>query len=234
MNATVKPRVVVIEDEPDLNAAMVSFLNLSGFTADGVLGIDQLDAWLLSHECDLAVLDLGLPDGAGLSVIDRLRLRGPCGVVVATARGLVQDRIVGYTSGADHYLVKPVDMRELVAVLTTLHQRLPPRSNPWRLEQLAWRLVAPNGQAVRLTNSELTVMKALASAPGRPLPRPAIAEALGFNPADYAPHRLEILVRRLRRKVLDNTGIDVPIETVHGVGYAFTAALVGMHPDLPK
>lgn len=225
INVIFKPRVIVVEDEPDLNSAIVSFLNLSGFTADGVRGIGQLDAWLGTHDCDLAVLDLGLPDGVGLSVIERLRNGGQRGVVVVTARGQVQDRISGYAKGADNYLVKPIDMHELVAVLAALHQRLPVRADPWRLDLLAWQLSAPQGQQIRLTRSEVAVMGVLASAPGQPAERAAIAQALGLRPSDYDPRRLEILIRRLRRKVLDAVGVDAPIETVHGIGYAFTASI---------
>lgn len=224
-NTIFKPRVIVVEDEADLNAAIVSFLNLSGFTADGVQGLVQLDAWLETHDCDLVILDLGLPDGAGLPAIERLRCEGRRGIVVMTARGQVQDRIIGYSMGADNYLVKPVDMHELVAVLTALYQRLPRRANPWRLDLLAWQLMAPEGQAIRLTRSEVVVMGVLANAPGKPVERAAIVQALGLRPADYDPRRLEILVRRLRRKVLGAIGMDAPIEAVHGIGYAFTAAI---------
>ena len=225
MNSTSKPRVIVVEDESDLNAAIVAFLNLSGFMADGVRSVAQLDAWLASHACELAVLDLGLPDGAGLSVIERLRGGGQRGVVVITARGLVQDKVNGYAMGADNYLVKPINMHELVAVLSALYQRLPPRIVPWQLDVLGWRLIAPDGHLVRLTSSEVAVMGVLAATPGQPASRAAIAQALGLRPADYDPRRLEILIRRLRRKVLEITGTDVPIETAHGIGYAFTAAL---------
>ena len=222
---TVRPAVIVVEDEPDLNAAIVSFLRLSGFTADGVQNATQLDAWLATHDCDLVVLDLGLPDGAGLSMIENLRAKGKRGVVVVTARGQIEDKVSGYAMGADNYLVKPIDMPELVAVLMALYQRLPPRIHSWQLDPLTWRLIAPDGQQVRLTNSEVAVMGVLAETPGQPASRAAIAQAMRLRPDDYDPRRLEILIRRLRRKILDSIGIDAPIETAHGIGYAFTAPL---------
>lgn len=188
-------------------------------------GLAQLETWLGCHDCDLAVLDLGLPDGAGLSVIEGLRNGGRRGVVVMTARGQVQDRINGYTMGADNYLIKPVDMHELVAVLMVLYQRLPPRHNLWWLDVLAWELLAPGGQSIRLTRSEISVMKILAEAPGQPAERSEIARGLGLRPSDYDPRRLEILIRRLRRKIFDSIGAEAPIETVHGVGYVFAASI---------
>jgi DNA-binding response OmpR family regulator len=218
-----EPRVIVVEDEPDLNATTVSFLNLSGFVADGVRSATELKAWLMTHECDLAVLDLGLPDCTGLSLIQTLRAGRQCAIVLVTARGQLDDRLTGYATGADHYLVKPVDLRELVAVLNTLRGRLAPPPAEWRLDPLGWQLTAPNGRPVRLTQSELAILKALMDHPGQPVTRLAIAEALDFRGINHDPRRLEILIRRLRKKISDETGIDAPIETAHGVGYAFTA-----------
>ncbi|MEI7607029.1 MAG: response regulator transcription factor [Rhodospirillaceae bacterium] len=220
-----KTRVIVVEDEPDLNATIVSFLNLSGFTADGVRCAAELDAWFLSHDCDLAVVDIGLPDRSGLSVVEALRGRGRFGIVIVSARGQLDDRLAGYSTGTDHYLVKPVDMRELVAVLRALHDRLPPRQEEWRLDSLGWRLTAPNGRAVRLTQSELMVLKSLMERPGSPVTRAALAEVLGFNASSFDPRRLEIMIRRLRKKIAEEAGVEAPIETAHGVGYAFVATI---------
>jgi len=218
-----KPRVVVIEDEPDLNATIVSFLNLSGFVADGVRSATELAAWRRTHDCELVVLDLGLPDCQGLSIAESLRASGCYGIVIVTARGQLDDRLRGYATGVDHYMVKPVDLRELVAVLTAVHARLPPRQAEWTLDPLGWQLSAPNGHPVRLTRSELAILKVLAERPGQAVSRTALAEMLGFPAAEYDPRRLEILVRRLRKKIVDTAGVEAPIETAHGVGYAFAA-----------
>jgi len=218
-----KPRVIVVEDEPDLNATMVSFLNLSGFVADGVRSAAEFSAWQRTHDCELVVLDLGLPDCQGLSIAESLQARGRYGIVIVTARTQLDDRLRGYATGADHYMVKPIDMRELVAVLTAVHARLPPRQGEWTLDPRGWQLSAPNGHPVRLTQSELAILKALAERPGQALSRTAMAEVLGFQGAIYDPRRLEIMVRRLRKKIADATGVEAPIETAHGIGYAFAA-----------
>lgn len=220
-----KPRVLVVEDEADLNATMVSFLNLSGFAADGVRSLSGMKAWLTTHDCELVVLDLGLPDGDSTREIAALGADGRRRIVVATARDQVEDRVGGYARGADNYLVKPVDMRELVAVLTVLSQRLPPRQPDWLLDPLGWHLTVPDGPRIRLTRSEVAVLRVMAGRPGQATERAAIAGALGLHPAGYDPRRLEILIRRLRRKISDATGAEAPIETAHGVGYAFTAGI---------
>lgn len=220
-----KPRVLVVEDEPDLRATMVSFLNLSGFVADGIGSRSEFHAWRRTHECDLVLLDLGLPDGDGLSVARTLKAESECGVVIVTARGALDDRLEGYEIGADHYLVKPVDMREVVLVLRAVLGRLPPKKSVWSFDVTRWKLTAPNGREVRLTQSEVALIKPMAQNSGQVIARSVLIESLGFRPADYDPRRMEIMIRRLRKKVNEETGLDAPIDTAHGVGYAFTAAM---------
>lgn len=217
-----KPRVLVVEDEPDLRSTMVSFLNLSDFVADGIGCLAEFDAWKNTHDCDLLLLDLGLPDGDGLEIARTLRAQGSCGIVIVTARGGLDDKLEGYQVGADHYLVKPVDMREVVVVLRAVHARLPTPEAAWELDPLGWKLKAPNGRETRLTRSELALLAPLARQQGQAVAREVLAEALGQRPDDYDPRRMEVLVRRLRKKVNEETGLTVPIDTVHGIGYAFT------------
>jgi DNA-binding response OmpR family regulator len=221
----IKPRVLVVEDEPDLRATMVSFLNLSGFVADGVGRNSEFEAWRQTHDCDLVLLDLGLPDGDGLSIARVLKAETNCGIVIVTARGELDERLEGYAVGADHYLLKPVDMREVVVVLRAVHGRMAPKEAVWLLDATGWRLTAPNGKDVRLTQSEVTVLKTLTQTPGELVPRGNLAVCLGFDAVDYDPRRMEIMIRRLRKKIIDETGLPVPIETVHGQGYAFAATV---------
>lgn len=219
----VKPKVLVVEDETDLRATIVSFLNLSGFIADGVGSHAECDAWFNTHDCDLIVLDLGLPDGTGLTIAQSLKAGRRCGIVIVTARGELDDRLRGYEVGADQYLVKPVDLRELAAVLRVLHERLPVLEPIWELNLLTWRMTAPNGRQARLTKSEVAALKPLMEVPGQVTLRGVLAESLGLRVADYDPRRMEILIRRLRKKIVVETGLSIPIETVHGLGYVFTA-----------
>ncbi|BBK42498.1 transcriptional regulator [Allostella vacuolata] len=218
--------VLVIEDEHELNGTIVAYLNLSGFAASGVPSQAAAVAWLATHPCDMVVLDLGLPDGDGLSLARELASAERCGIVMMTARGQVEDRLEGYRAGAVQYLVKPVDLRELVAVLAAAGRQRPGTGDPpWTLDGLGWRLTTPGGRSVSLTRSELAVLEALADRPGQAVGRAVIFERLGIPPDRHDPRRMEILIRRLRRKVEAETGVAVPIETVHAVGYAFTARI---------
>lgn len=220
-----KPRVLVVEDEPDLRATMVSFLNLSGFVADGVGRRSEFEAWRQTHDCDLVLLDLGLPDGDGLSIARALKAETNCGIVIVTARAELDDRLEGYEVGADHYLLKPVDMREVVVVLRAVLGRMQPEEPVWSLDATGWKLTAPNGKSVRLTQSEVALIRPLAQTPGQVVTRAELIKSLGFRIAEYDPRRMEILVRRLRKKINDETGVAAPIDTAHGIGYAFTAEL---------
>lgn len=225
--------VLVVEDEDDLREAMVSYLNLEGFQADGVRSVAALKAWFNTHDCDIVLLDLGLPDGDGLNVLEVLRAgrlarqasHGSLGVIVVTAQGMVDDRIKGLMKGADAYMVKPVDSRELVAVIRSVAKRIGSAStNTWQFNSIAWTLQAPNSSILmNLSRSECVVIDVLMTFPGQAVHRDKIIIALGRDPLTYDPRRMEVLIRRLRNKAELTFGCPLPLTTVQGVGYAFTA-----------
>jgi two-component system, OmpR family, response regulator len=225
-NAT--PRVLLVEDEEPLRDATVAFLNLDGCQAQGVGTLVEAAQWILHHDVDVVLLDLGLPDGDGLEWL--LKNRAwllTKGVIITTARRESADRIAGVRAGSDVYLVKPVALEELSATIANLHRRLslqPPMA-AWRIDCGTWLLHTPQGQSVKLTGSELTVMCALARQPGVTMARNDLIEELGCKPDSYDPRRMEILVRRLRNKVSDHTDTSLPLETVHRQGYVFVNAI---------
>lgn len=221
-------RILVIEDEPDLCEAMTSYLCLEDFAAIGVGNADLADAWLATHEIDIAIVDVGLPGRDGVTWLRQQQKRGtlPFGVVMVTAHGEPADRLRGRYAGADVYLTKPVDFEELLVVVRNLSMRLGrsvterPR---WLLDLIGWHLQAPDGQRVKLTGSECRLLQRLAESPGSVVARDALVRSLGHQPDSYDPRRMEILVRRLRNKIRAQLLTSLPLETMHGVGYAFTA-----------
>lgn len=222
-------RVLVVEDEPDLREAMVSYLNLEGFFADGVGSTSAADAWLQTHYVDIVVLDVGLPGCDGVSWLNQSEAIKGKGVVMATARHELQDRLRGLKAGADAYLVKPVDLEELHVIVNNLAGRIklcktqPPTD--WQFNTLGWSLTAPNGSAIKLTRSETMLLNMLAAHPGQTVSKEVLIGALGHNPDTYDPRRMEIMVRRLRNKVRMQSSIQLPLETDHGLGYAFAAKI---------
>ena len=218
------PRVLVVEDEAQLQEALVTYLNIEGMVADGVGSLGAAQQWMLTHAFDVLVLDLGLPDGDGLQWLQhRPELRDK-GVIITTARGESAHRISGARAGADAYLVKPVALEELASLIANLARRLRKEAPPlWRLHATRWLLESPEGAGVKLTHSEMVVLGMLARAPGQAVSRDALIVALGHSPDSYDPRRMEILVRRLRTKAAAALGQPLPLETVHGQGYAFAA-----------
>jgi DNA-binding response OmpR family regulator len=232
------PRVLVIEDDIDLREPMVTFLNRDGIVADGVGGGAAFSAWAQTHDCDLFVVDLGLPDADGLDLVRDIvdRCGGSAGIIVLTARSAIEDKIEGYEAGIDCYLVKPVDLRELARQIRAVHRRLPgaavtpsvPAEAPsWRLDPVGWTLTPPHGSVITLTAAETAFLRALAESPGKPVGRTVLIAAMGFDPRSYDLRRMEILVRRLRKKVMQQAGIALPLETVHALGFALVERFSG-------
>lgn len=222
------PRVLVIEDEPELREAMVSYLSIEGFQAGGVGTLGEARAELAHTLPDILVLDLGLPDGEGLTLLGHPTLATK-GLIITSARSRIEDRLIATKLGADVYLVKPIELEELSLVIRNLYRRLQgesPRQEPsWVLNKLNWTLTAPNEKSIQLTQSEVLVLKELAKSVGHGVGRELLIHCLGHNPQYYDWRRMEALMRRLRNKCEDLLGCSLPLRSVHGVGYALTEAI---------
>ena len=238
-------RVVVVEDEAELREEIVAFLamTLSGTVVRGARDGIEMDRLMAEGPADIVVLDVGLPGEDGLSIAARLRRAGPIGIIMLTARGLVQDRVLGLETGADSYLVKPFDLRELAATIDSLRRRLAlaapaapapspapkpaaPERRTWVFDPVAWEICATNGRSARLTRAELGFLGRLIEQPGAPVSRNDLVRAIGRDEAEYDHRSLDTLVRRLRRKIEAATGLPLPVASAHAVGYVFTAGVV--------
>ena len=220
------PRILIIEDEPDLLEAMVSYLNLDGFSATGESTLKAASEWIDNHSFDILILDLGLPDGDGLHWLNQRNDLEGHGVIITTARGESVQRISGAKAGADMYLVKPVQLEELSCLTHNLYRRLHPDVKLyWKLNLLNWSLESPDGSSIKLTNSELKILQILAQVPGKVVARQDVIQGLGYTLDAYDPKRLEIMIRRLRLKAQELYNYPLPLETIHGAGLAFTAAI---------
>lgn len=222
----VSARILVVEDEPDLLEALVSYLNMEGMRAQGVGSLRDAQSWIEANEFDILLLDLGLPDGDGVSWLKRRPDLRDKGVIITTARSDALSRVSGIRAGADVYLVKPVLPEEIVSLVHNLMRRLYGQSpSTWALDETIWRLVTPDGRELKLTHSEHLLLQRLAQSSGQAVSRKDLAISLGHNPEHYDFRRLEILIRRLRNKTKELLDIALPLETAHRQGYAFTASI---------
>lgn len=222
-------QLLVVEDEPELREAMIDYLHFEGFHCNGVGSLREAQQRLAKRAPDILVLDLGLPDGESLTLLGDPKL-AQVGVIITTARSRAEDRLTGFRKGADAYLVKPIQLEELSMIIRNLHQRLKVRVNSeprfgWKLRKIQWTLTSPNGISLVLTRSEMLVLTEVAKAVGTGASRKALITCLDQNPETYDWRRMEILVRRLRKKCQSAFDIELPLRTVHGYGYAFVETI---------
>jgi len=149
-----------------------------------------------------------------------------------SGHGQIEDRIAGISAGADYYFVKPINSSELIAILKRLSRILDSKvetkteSAPsWVLNTIDWRLTAPCGRDVALTQSELSLLTVFINHSGIAIEREDIIHALGHAPEHYDDRRVEVLVRRLRNKIASHGILQFPLMTVYGVGYVFNASM---------
>lgn len=218
--------ILLVEDDLDLREEVADFLRGEGHTVREAGSRREFRALMAAEPCDIALLDRRLPDGDGLDLISEGRAAGwRCGFVLMTARDAAAERIAGYETGADHYLTKPVRLDELAVILKSLTRRLHLGAH-WRLNLALGLLQAPNGNKVELTGLEAAFLAILGAHLNQPLDRRQIIQDLGRDYLSYDPRNLDALLRRLRRKVREDAGADLPVQTRHGLGYVLVEALV--------
>jgi len=225
-----RPGVLLVDDDAELALMLAELLEREGFrvehAADGGAGL----AALRRSAPEVLVLDLMLPDINGLDLCRRLRAEGAdLAILMLTARGDPMDRVLGLEIGADDYLGKPFEPRELVARVRALarRQRAGTQRTLLRFGDLAIDLLARRascaGQALALSSTEFKLLAALAAQPGQALSREALSAAIqqgSYLPLDRA---VDVQVARLRKKLGAAPGLVDCITTVRGEGYVFTA-----------
>jgi two-component system response regulator PhoP len=220
-------RLLLIEDDAALRLGLARQLEADGYRVDQA--VDGEDGLFQAREypVDLAIVDLGLPKLNGLTVVQRLRADGrTIPILILTARGSWQDKVVGLESGADDYLVKPFEYPELAARIKALLRRsLNATSDVLTLGPIAVDFSAQvaklNGEAMDLTAYEYRVLEYLVRERARVVSKQELSDYLYPHDEDRDSNVLEVLIGRLRRK-LDPDGSLAPIETLRGRGYRFT------------
>ncbi|MBS4097474.1 MAG: response regulator transcription factor [Sulfuricella sp.] len=233
-----KPHLAVVEDEPVLREYIVRFFKGHGYSCWGADSAEGFYREVAVRPTDIVLLDIGLPGEDGLNVARHLSAAGRYGIIIVSARGQVDDRLTGLDVGADAYLVKPVDLRELAATVDNLWRRLakdrdphgespfvaaPASSAPqWRLNRTDWSLISPGDKILPLTASEYRFVWRLMEAAGEPVSKEHLMIALGGTPDSYDYHRIESLVSRLRKKALATLDSELPIKAIQSFGFVFS------------
>ena len=216
-------RVLIVEDQPSVSNYVKRALEEQGYAVDQALtGLEALD-WAQVVAFDLIVLDVMLPELDGISVCRRLREQGnQAAILMLTARDTVDDRVIGLDAGADDYLVKPFELKELLARLRALVRRQNSKSSTLKIANLSLdprtHTVMRNNSLIKLTSKEYAVLECLMREPERVLSRTEIAESVWNYDVYNQSNVVDVYIRNLRRKVDDPFELKL-IHTVRGAGY---------------
>lgn len=228
-------RILVCDDERDVRELLQEYLQKRGFMVSTAGNGEELRKVLGEFDIDLIVLDINMPGEDGLSILRSLRPDNPMPVIMLTAAGEVVDRIIGLEMGADDYLGKPVDLRELEARIKAVMRRKSgggaekqkkdktrsARFGDFLLDIEAAKLLASDGAEVPLTAMEFSLLKVFAENRGRALTRDQILEQAHDRSWDPFDRSIDIRISRIRRKVEVNPEKPMIIKTVRGIGYIY-------------
>jgi len=226
--------VLVVDDDPEICKLISRYLGGNGYRVSTAGDGAELRAAMREHQLDLILLDLGLPDEDGLSLLRRFQNEWRCPVIVVSGRGESVERIVGLEMGADDYISKPFDLRELLARVRSVLRRLGPdrterahsdngmlEFSGLRLDVLARRLVGRDGMDISLTSGEFDLLRALIERPNQVHTRDQLMNCLHGRDAGPFDRAVDVQVGRLRRKIEVDAGSPQLIKSIRGAGYLF-------------
>ena len=228
--------VLIVEDDEVARTKLAGYLETAGHRVSEAIDGQTLRQVMLSDPVDLVLLDINLPGEDGLDLTRFIRANSDVGIILVTGRTDDVDRIVGLEIGADDYITKPFNPRELLARVKTLLRRTTARTPSvseaktfagWRFDIRSRRLVSPEGHRVALTRAEFELLNALIAHPGTVLTRERLLGCITHRSWDPGDRTVDVLVRRLRQKLEVDSQSPELIITVHGEGYMFAAEVSG-------
>lgn len=226
MTARPSLHILVVEDNDSLREATVDFLQTHGHQVMGVVCAEDVDDTPTRDLPDLYLVDVNLPGEDGFSLVERIRKSQPqAGIVLMTARGQLTDRLEGYSSGADNYLIKPVEQSELLVCVNNLARRLKTSAQPARetleLNNQTLSLKGPQGTVI-LTHGESSLLAAFSRAAGQKLERWQAMQLIDTKDKGLVPANLEMRISGLRKKLSACGAPEDAIRTLRGFGYALS------------
>jgi len=235
MAPTRKPELIyVVEDEAAIARLIADTLERFGYRTELFRHAEAFFHGLRQQAPDLVILDLGLPDMDGMTVLQQMRGKHACGLLVVTGRGDTHDRVMGLELGADDYMVKPFEPRELIARARSILRRYPGPAAAveparrvaefagWRFEPHSNTLTAPGGEAETLSTAEAQLLGVLLAHPNHILTREQLLDGRDVSALDRS---IDLRISRLRRRLEENPQHAKLIKTVYGAGYLLAATV---------
>jgi len=230
------PHIVVVDDEAQIREAVGEYLELHGFRvslADGGEALREIMSG--DPPVDLVILDLNMPGEDGLTIARYLREHSSVGIVILTAAGQTLDRIIGLEIGADDYMGKPFDLRELLARVKSMLRRISTaqaepslqaggeeiRVGRLRLNTAARKLFDEAGNDIKLTSMEYDLLRAFTANPNRVLDRDQLLDLSHSENSDPFDRSIDVRIARLRRKIEKDPSKPQILKTIRGAGYMF-------------
>ena len=226
-------RVIVVDDESDLRLLLEDYLATHGLAVRCAGSGRELDALLLAEPAEVLILDVNMPGEDGFAIVQRLRRNGSTvGIVMLTAAGAVESRLAGLGAGADDYLPKPFEPRELLARVRSVLRRLetaPPAAAPertmrfglCRLDLDGHRLLDATGTEVAITAMEFDLLATFARHPNQVLSREQLSGLAHHRPLEPTDRSIDIRITRLRKKLEPDPAHPTVLRTVRSEGYLF-------------
>jgi len=233
-----QPHILVVDDEPAIGDLIRTYLSRHGYRVSVVADGAGLKRVMAESKPSLVLLDLGLPGEDGLSLTRHIRAQSNIGVIIVTGSGESVDRIVSLELGADDFVSKPFDLRELLARIRSVLRRTSSagaepasagnkevRFAGWRLELQSRRLFATDGAEIALTTGEFDLLSRFADNPNKVMSRDQLLQATRNRDAAPYDRAIDMQIARLRRKIEFDPDNPLLIKSVRGAGYIFTPSV---------
>lgn len=231
------PLVTILDDEPEIRRILADALEDAGFRTMGFSRATEFEAMLKTTTPDVCLVDLGLPDKDGLTLVHRLALEVGAAVIIISGRAQVQDRITGLELGADDYIIKPFDPTEVVARVRARLRKdrvAAPASGPantaefngWTAYFDRYVLVDEQGEETTFSHAEGEVLRLFLDSPKRLVSRAQMQEILGGAAGESFDRAMDVRISRLRTKLREDPKNPRLIKTIYGAGYIFLGDVV--------
>jgi len=230
--------VTIVEDDPDVRAVLARSLGANGYEVTALESGAGIEDVLSGGQVDLVIIDIGLPDIDGLTITQQIRRYSDVGIIIVSGRGDLADRVVGLEIGADDYVTKPFEPREILARVRSVLRRGRRQDaaasvqidghnfyvfGEWKLDTTAQALQDTTGKPIALTSGEFRLLEAMVTRANRVLSRDQLMDACYGNNSPAFDRSIDVCVGRLRKKLQDDPRNPAIIRTVRNGGYIFSA-----------